>query len=163
MFKIIQKAKNSPLSSDDLNCLVNNQTNFLGIFASDQLETLRIVRPFVFFIVNLDISTQIGSHWIAIRIGRRSVEIFDSLGFSFDLWQVYPKYLLRFLSRYTKSHNFLISPVLQPPNTYTCGLYTVFFIIYRQRTTFRNCISKFSRNLFVNNLILFSFMNRLIK
>ena len=161
MQKIVQKSKSAPLSSSDLLHLVRGQQNFLGIFASDELSNLRIVKDTVFFIANLDTAYQAGSHWLAIRIGRRNVEIFDSLGFDFQLWQTYPKHLLDFLSRYSKSHNFLISPALQPPNTFTCGLYCVYFIYFRQRTTFSNCVRTFSRNFELNNEKLFHYLDKL--
>ena len=160
MQEVLEKAKTCPLSSTDLYQLVKGLPNFVGVFASDELETLRIVRNNLFFIINLDTLEQVGSHWLAVRISRKSVEIFDSLGFSLKLWQTYPKHLLNFLGRYSKSHNFLISPVLQPPNTYTCGLYCIFYIIYRQKISFSNCIRKFSRDILENNCKLYSYLDK---
>ena len=160
MQKIIKKAENSPLSTSDLAFLTNRQPNFLGIFASDELESLRVLRGPVYFIVNLDISTQPGSHWLAFRISKTTLEIFDSLGFNSFLWVKYPTQLLKFLSRYVKSHRFRISPVLQPPDSHTCGLFCVFYIYYRQKLTFTNCVKKFSRNLNLNNLLLRSLFDK---
>ena len=161
--KIVQKAKTAPLNSRDLNLLTNREPNFLGILASDELDKLRIIRPSVSFIVNLDISTEPGSHWIAIYIHKKRLEIFDSLGFNMDLWETYPKHLLKFLSKYARSHNFYVSPVLQPPNSYTCGLFCAFYIIYRKNHSFINCIKKFSKNILSNNRKLFTYMDKLVK
>ncbi len=162
MQKVVEKAKKAPLSSYDLHMLTNREPNFLGIFASNELETLRIIRPCVSFIVNLDISSEPGSHWIAIRIGRTRVEVFDSLGFTFKLWDKYPQHLITFLSRYARSHSFFISPILQPPNSFTCGLFCAFYIIYRQNHSFNNCIKKFTRDISSNNFKLFTYMDTLV-
>ena len=83
-----------------------------GQFSSDKLETVFAINNPVFLIVNLDISTQPGTHWIALRIGKRSIEIFDSLGFDFSQWLTYPTHLFKFLNRYSHSHTFYISPIL---------------------------------------------------
>ena len=162
MQKVVEKAKKAPLSSSDLMILTHREPNFLGIFASNELKTLRIIRPSVSFIVNLDISSEPGSHWIAIRIGRTRVEVFDSLGFDLKLWDKYPQHLIKFLSRYARSHSFFISPILQSPNSFTCGLFCAFYIIYRRTHSFTNCIKKFTRNISSNNLKLFTYMDTLI-
>ena len=159
--KILQKAKKAPLNSTDLCILLGKQAHFLGVFASDQLETLKIVKNGLFFIVNLDTLSQPGSHWLAIRIGRKSIEVFDSLGFNFNLWEKYPTHLLNFLSRYSRSHNFFVWPVLQPPNTYTCGLFCAFYIISRQKISFTKCVGKFSRDLHHNNQKLYRYLDKL--
>ena len=160
--KIIQKAQTSPLNSVELTILLKRQPDFLGVFASDQLEKLKILKTGIFFIVNLDTLAQPGSHWLAIRIGRKSIEIFDSLGFKLKLWQTYPRHLLNFLSRYSRSHNFYISPVLQPPNTYTCGLFCVFYVIYRHKISFSNCVKMFTRDLNHNNQKLYFYLDKLV-
>ncbi len=159
--EVIKKAQTMPLSNRDLIFLAAKVPNFVGIYASDELASLRILGESVFFIVNLDIATKSGSHWIAIRLGRKNVEIFDSLGFSYELWGQYPEHLLSFLRRYRRSHRFYISPVLQPPETLTCGLYCIYFIFYRQKLSFTACVSKFSSDLTSNNSRLFSFLNKI--
>lgn len=150
--KILKKAKEEPLKSTELLFLLSKIGSFIGCFPCDQLKTIYILRHPVFFIINTDISTLPGSHWIAVRIGNSTVEIFDSLGFSPNLWNSYPTEFLLFLNRYRASHRFLISPILQPPNTFYCGLYCVFYILYRQKISFKNCLDKFSRDLTTNNL-----------
>lgn len=151
MQETIKKAENSPLSTTDLLVLLSRERDFIGIFASDELSSIYVLIEPVFFIVNLDIAAQSGSHWISIRVGKTSVDIFDSLGFSYDLWSLYPEHLIHFLNRYKLSHRFNISPVLQQPNTYLCGLYCLYFIFYRQILSFTNCVRKFSLDLELNN------------
>ena len=151
----IKKAQKERLSKTDLIILLKDFPNFLGCFASDSLKNLSIQNFPVFLIVNFDISTQPGSHWVAIRFGKFTLEIFDSLGFYPKLWDNYPIHLFKFLSRYSLSHKFYFSPILQPGNTFTCGLFSVYFIVYRQKLSFSEFISKFYKNLSLNNSKLF--------
>ena len=162
MQKIVKKAKSAPLSTSDLRKLTQREPNFLGIFSSDQLKSLRVLKPSVSFIVNLDVAGRKGSHWVAIRIGRKQVEVFDALGFNLRLWETYSTQLLKFLSRYIHSHRFYVTPILQPPNTFTCGLFSAFYIIKRRFLTFTKCVKLFSRDIISNNVKLFSYMDKII-
>ena len=156
--KIIKKAKTSPLTSLDLSKILKKHPNFLGIFASDQIPVLCLTKYPICFIVNIDISSLKGSHWIAIYIDNSRVEIFDSLGFNPNLWTFYPKKLFHFLKSFSFTHRFLISDIYQPPNTFYCGLFCVFFILLRSSRSFRKITGNFSRNLKKNILILENFL-----
>lgn len=156
--KIIQKAKKEPLNGKDLIQILHKTKYFIGVFASDQLTTFSILKFPVYLIVNIDISTLKGSHWIALRIDHTTVEIIDSLGFKPSLWSFYPKELFDFLQSYSLSHRFLISPILQTPNSHECGLYCIYYILNRSRRSFRHCLSKFSRNITQNKFILRSLL-----
>ena len=152
--KVIEKAKNTSLTSVDLLNLLKKQPNFVGIFASDKIPIFTVSQFPISFIVNIDISDLNGSHWIALYIDNSNLEIFDSLGFNPNLWSFYPKKLFQFLQSYSFSHRFLISDIYQPPNTYHCGLYCILFILLRRRHSFRNITANFSRNLYQNFSIL---------
>jgi hypothetical protein len=147
----IKKTQKTPLSKLDLLSLLKNVPHFLGVFSVDSLKFLAVRKFPTFLIINLDISTQPGSHWLSIRIGKFTLEIFDSLGFKPSLWNRYPTELFKFLTSYSFSHKFYFSPVLQPENTLTCGLFSVYFIVYRQQISFNQCISEFYKNLTLNN------------
>ena len=121
-FKTLEKVQKEPLNKNDLLHFVKNTPNFIGIYASDAVLNLSILKYPVSLIVNLDISRLEGSHWLSIYINRKSVEIFDSLGMNPKLWGSYPSAIFKFLAAYSFSHNFYISPVIQPPFTLTCGL-----------------------------------------
>ena len=149
--KAIKKAQKEALSTSDLLQCLKSKSNFLGVFASDQLNSLHILSYPVFLITNIDTSTENGSHWISIRIDRYRVEVFDSLGLDPSLWTSYPKSLFKFLTSYSHTHRLFLSPVLQPPNTYDCGLYCIYFILYRRFVGFQTCYSKFSSNLTANS------------
>ena len=149
--KAIKKAQKEALSSIDLLQCLKSKSNFLGVFASDQLNSLHILSYPVFLITNIDTSTENGSHWISIRIDRNRVEVFDSLGLNPSLWTSYPRSLFKFLSSYSHTHRLFVSPILQPPNTYDCGLYCIYFILYRRFVDFHKCYSKFSTILTANS------------
>ncbi len=142
--KIIQKAAKSPISKKDINECLKNVSNFLGVYAADELKFCPVVKNPVFLIVNLDPQSEAGSHWISLRISDKEVEIFDSLGFNPHSWGFYPKLIFQFLSNFKYSHNFKISPVLQPPNTFSCGVFAIYFVLKRQNCTFANCTRIFS-------------------
>lgn len=156
--KILQKVKKEPLNSQDLKQFLKHEKNFIGFFPSDRLKTLYILAEPIYLILNIDNESQPGSHWIAIRIGKSTVEIFDSLGLNPQLWSFYPKDFFTFLNRYRFTHQFYITPLLQPPNSYYCGLYCVYYILYRQGISFRTCVGKFSLNLEQNNAKLASLL-----
>lgn len=149
--KAVKKAQKEPLNNFDLLACLHRVSNFIGIFPCDQLEKLRIVSYPVFVITNIDTSNEPGSHWLCLRIDKFRVEIFDSLGFNPSLWNSYPKPLFDFLASYAHSHRLYISPVLQAPNTFDCGLFCIYFLFYRRFLSFRNCCSKFSTDYSVNS------------
>jgi hypothetical protein len=154
----IKKSKKEPLNKFDLISCVNSIPHFLGVFASDELFKLSILKSPAFLIVNLDVSSQKGSHWIALRIGIRSIEIFDSLGFDPKFWNSYPSHLFRFLSGYSFTHKLIFSPILQPANTFTCGLYSIYYLRLRLKFDFNYCVRQFSSDLSVNNLKLYTLL-----
>ena len=155
--KTLQKAQKGPLSSSDITKLSRNVPNFLGVFASDQIPLLRFIQCPIFLIANIDSVSQIGSHWIAIRLGKRKIEIFDSLGFHPSLWTSYPRELIDWLKNLSLSHKIYVSSLMQEPNTYHCGLYALFFIVARQFHSFSQCCAQFSRNYSRNSEILYNF------
>lgn len=150
----IEKNQEKALSDTDLLQILKGAKNFLGVFASDELERIRILDFPAFLISNLDIRNSPGSHWICLRIDRHSIEIFDSLGFDRNLWGKFPVGLSNFFIRYRLSHKFFISPVLQPTYTQDCGFYCAFFVLYRSVYSFNKCVSTFSRLLTRNHDIL---------
>jgi hypothetical protein len=62
-------------------CCLSRVKSFLGVFPSDELPSEEITNP-CSIIVNVDASTQPGSHWLAKRFEPRSSQAyyFDSYG-----------------------------------------------------------------------------------
>jgi hypothetical protein len=113
-----------------------------------------------FLVVNVAHEQILTGHWIAIRLSKSSVEIFDSLGYKIENWGYYPSHLLKFLSNYAFSHKFKVSPVLQPKNSLFCGLYCVYFILFRAFLSFQACVNPF-RDLSVNDAVLIHLLRNL--
>ena len=115
MQKAIKKAQKTKTGISRLGLLKHLRftSNFIGVYAEDQLKTLSIHTFPCFLIVNLDPSHMQGSHWLALRISRFSLEIFDSLGFKILSWPRISCHLLNFLRRWSLHRTTFISPVIQ--------------------------------------------------
>lgn len=121
-------------SKDIYNVLQNDRRTFpvfAGVFPSDLLPMREINYPSA-FVVNLDKSSQEGSHWISI--------FFDSVGKSevFDSYGAHPlpANILRFLHRHTlKGRTKRNKRQLQSFFSTVCGAYAIFYIMHRVRGT----------------------------
>ena len=127
--------------------------------AQNQLSNIKFVQSPFIIIINIDYSDQPGSHWLALRVGRELIEIFDSLGFESKYFHHYPKSIIDFISRFKLGRTVLCTPVLQPTNSKLCGLYCIFYVINRQKSSFINCLSIFSSNLKQNDQLLLSYFH----
>ena len=156
----IRKAshKKTGINSTDINTYLNNCAvgNFLGCYAQDELRTICIKSLPVFLIVNFDHSYSSGTHWIALRIDRKRLEIWDPLGFNYNRWPNIPFLLLDFLHKYSQHRDVYLCPEIQPPHSTLCGFYCIFFVIFRSCNTFHSCTSYFSK-FTVNDKILTNF------
>lgn len=95
---------------------------FRGVFASDQIPA-----PCTpgFYIVNLDTSTEPGSHWIGLKIASRGKnEFFDSYGFAPQNTKF--KKILGKTYLYNRKK-------LQHPDSTTCGQWCLFYIFFAAR------------------------------
>ena len=144
-----------------INCILSRAPNFLGCFAQDELTSLTICSLPVYLIVNFDHSYSSGTHWIALRISKRYLEIFDPLGFNALRWPNIPHFLLDFLHKFSIHRRILISKEIQPYASTLCGFYCIYFIVYRSANTFSNCNNLFSLNLYKNDKILTNFYNKI--
>ncbi len=148
--EIVKKAKEKPLTAMDLRQCLSKISNFVGVFPSDQVHLIHFIERPIFFIVNIDRISETGSHWIAVRLGRSKVEIFDSLGFHTALWSIYPEKFINWLRALSLTHKIFVSQLTQEQNTYICGLYCIYFILYRQISTFSECCNQFSLDYSLN-------------
>ena len=82
------------LSASKINCILVNEPQFPGCFADDHLRTLSVQSFSAFLFVNLDKISQDGSHWICLRVDRKTIEIFDPFGFNSKLWPKKPFFYL---------------------------------------------------------------------
>ena len=141
------------LSTQFLTSILKDHDHFLGIFPQDYLISLRIQSFPVMFILNLDFSTQPGSHWIGIKIDKTCVYIYDSLGLKPDSWTIKPEILLDFLEQFSKSHKIYCTHRLQTYDSAFCGFYALYFIL-SSSLTFHEQIKPFCGDLKLNDIIL---------
>ena len=123
-----------------LNCF----PNFLGCFAQDSIDSLFLQSLPCTFIVNVDSHQEPGSHWLAVALFEKSIEIFDPLGFKFYNWKSVPCQLLKFIQSESLSKKLLIAPQLQPLDSQFCAFYCIYFVFHRHQMSFEQILSHFS-------------------
>ena len=145
MQKAIKKAQKTKTGISRLGILKHLQftKDFIGVYAEDQLSNLSITTFPSSLIINLDPSHMRGSHWLAIRISRSSLEIFDPLGFQILGWPRTPCHLLNFLRRWSSHRKTFISPVIQSQSSVLCGFYCIAYIVCRQVFSFNEFLKFF--------------------
>ena len=123
---------------------------YIGTFARDLMPKYKIYKRPLALIMNTDISSKPGQHWVALFIDENNIaEYLDSYGYS-PLW---PE-ILRFL----KTNNVKLVQYnehqLQSVMTSTCGAYCILFIKMRCKS-FDYCsfIKLFTKNKLANDLI----------
>lgn len=160
--KAIKKEKNKKegISACLINCILSDTSNYLGCVAQDELASLSIRSLPVYLIVNFDNSYSRGSHWIALRIDKKRLEIFDPLGFNSLRWPNTPHLLLDFLHKFSINRRIFTSKEIQPFSSTLCGFYCIFFVVYRSVHTFSDCTRYFSNILKKNDDILINFFNK---
>lgn len=116
--------------------------------------------PFI-SIVNTDISTLSGTHWIAFYINsqKQCLELFDSFGNS-----GHPHFEI--VKKFAARHNLQVvvnSYQLQTYKSLLCGYFCIYFLYYRSNgLSFKQVLNKFSKhNLNKNELIIKAFFKNI--
>ena len=139
---------------NEINQKLKNVTGYLGSFAIDELETLRISHYPSYIIINLDKRADEGSHWIGVAMFLNHVYVCDSLGTLLPT-NVFPQLLVNFLYRASFRKTLHITKQLQAVTSTTCGLYCIYFVKCMCNSSFHDFISSFKYNDFVlNDLII---------
>ena len=131
------------LTAQQLNSILNCHPYYIGTFAENQFSNITIIQFPAFIIANVDSYHMKGSHWLAIGIFEKSLEIFDPLGFTIFNWNRIPCSLLNFLHRMSVTRKVIVSPRIQPAKSHMCGYYCVFYLLLRSLTSLRRIISYF--------------------
>ena len=153
--KELQKKKNHQgLSTTELLRLMSNSKNFIGVYAENELDGLIITSFPSLLICNLDTSSQSGSHWLAIGIFKKRLEIFDPGGFRLFLWPRIPCNLLTFLHNLSVSRTVHVSKRIQSSKSSLCGFFSMFYIIARSTLSFTRIQKLFSSRLARNDSII---------
>jgi hypothetical protein len=132
---------------------------FIGVYAKDQLPTLRGTRP-VLMVVNTDNSNKPGTHWIAMFINTDgSGEYFDSFGELNNINQTFTAYMNKYCAQWVYNDTQLQSVVSK-----FCGHYCIFYCLYRSIGYNINSITAlFTRDYGLNDLLVHEFVCRRMK
>lgn len=95
---------------------------YLGCFSSDNYP--KDLKPYEFFVVNKDSSSEKGSHWMLVILSEKEIEFFDSCGAS----ELFVKQFLKFKNKIVCVYN--TTPV-QPTNSTSCGEFCIYFVYKR--------------------------------
>ena len=124
--------------------------HFIGCFSQDSLSKLNLCYP-CYLMANIDSSGEKGSHWLALKLDKDCLEIFDPLGFEIFNWKSVPCQLLEFIHYHSTDKKLLIFPRIQSDSSTFCALYCCFYILYRNFTSFKRLSRLFSTNLSEND------------
>ena len=133
---------------------------FSGVFAADTLPSNISHLP-KFLIVNSDVQSGPGQHWLALYIPPQGPpEFFDSLGLS-------PKQYLASFEQFLINHGpqYIYSDKrLQNYGSNTCGLYVLYYVILRCRGfTMHDIINNLSSNLAQNDILTLNFVHEFMR
>ena len=116
--------------------------HFRGVVSYDELWGCES-KP-GYYVVNLDVSSGPGTHWICLNLNKTRTEYFDSLGNP-------PKKIEPFLSNLKCDYIYNIKQ-LQSNQSDVCGDYSILFCFLRTRGyTFEQILNAFSENLVEND------------
>lgn len=132
------------MNTSQLRCIISCdpvlRERVLGVFAADQLPTVLPYSP-CGFIVNTDVSSQPGTHWLAFFVRDNIVECFDSYGQHLGVYNALFSPWMQRLARSVRVNR----TRLQSDTSNVCGLYCVYFL--RQRLlghSMRHIVQRFS-------------------
>ena len=132
----------------EINRRLRKIKNYLGTFALDELNDVKVSFYPTFIVINLDFRENQGTHWIAVAVYATELFVCDSLGGIIPDERL-PKNIISFLAPFVSERQVLFTRQLQPLDSGTCGLYCITFI---QQLSKYNCICEFLR-LFTSDLM----------
>ena len=147
------------LTGSDLNSALNCFPNFLGCVPEDKLDELVFGSLPCFIIVNIDTANMPGSHWIVLGIFKKSIEIFDPLGFDIFNWSRVPCNLLNFVHRLSVTRDLKLAQRIQSDSSTLCGYFCLFYMFMRKHTCLNTILSYFDSKFSCNDSILLKFFS----
>jgi len=139
------------MNTNQINRYLNKYICFRGTYPSDMLpHRLSNQRPAA-IVLNTDPSTKPGTHWVAIFFNTNgTAEYFDPFGFPPLTSNIIEFINSNALNGWSCNNITFQTPVLSQ----TCGIYCILFIRDRcSNIPFKSFISKFSRNVFLNDIL----------
>lgn len=128
------------LYGSEIEQIMKNQPNFMGVYAKNQLEKIKPKKN-MSLIFNLNNSNQSGSHWVAILNDSKMpyCEFFDSFGIR------PPKNAIKFMQKTNKPIQYN-NTKLQKNNSILCGFFCIEYIKNRNKQTPKEVFRKFVKN-----------------
>ena len=150
--KHIKKGKK--MWSTEIEDILQTSDNFLGCFPLDELPPFPQILP-ASIIVNTDISTEIGNHWLALVLDESECFYFDSFGLPI-LEETLIKYLEPYYSLVTYS-----DLCIQHIESDKCGECCILFVKHvNSKPIYENFLSQFNKNnLLQNDVIVEQWLN----
>lgn len=122
--------------------------NFLGVYPCDRIPD---IKPFTSMIINTDVSSGPGEHWIAVYIGSKTMYFFDSFGRDID---DFSNPFRNYMKNFSRDYNVKVeSRLLQSLFSNMCGYWCIFYIFCRT-CRLDSFYKYFSDNLELNDEIL---------
>ena len=149
----VKKAKKNkkPVKASQIQRILKCCPRFIGCFAEDELEGLKLKIFPCYLIVNIDSSNLDGSHWIALGLFQDRLEIMDPLGFTIFNWQRVPCTLLRFCHIFGSRRKIFVTKPIQSKFSTLCGFYCIYYVIFRQLYSLNKIQSVFGADLSQND------------
>ena len=149
------------MNEQELNQLLKSEKNYLGSFAADELNQVKIRDSPSLLIVNYDNRSDTGSHWIGVAIFLKDVYICDSLGGIAPTRNLSQGWI-NFLYLLSRSRNITLTNQLQPIDSSLCGLYAVTFVKEMASGSFEDFLRLFTTNVNTNDEII-QFLTKVYK
>lgn len=139
-----------------MNDALANIKCYKGAFPCDLLPS-KFTLP-ACFVVNTDVSTEPGEHWIALFIDKnKHAEYFDSYGLP-----PINSHIINFLNQNSTSITYN-TVTLQALNSSACGAYCILFLEFRAKNiTYCDIINIFSKNSKTNDEIAVNIASQMI-
>ena len=142
--------------SQEIENILLTSKNFLGCFAMDELPSFSQRIP-ASLIVNTDISTRTGDHWLALVLKEDECFYFDSFGLPI---------LEETLINYLKPHYHKVTYAdvcIQHVSSNKCGEFCILFVKYvNSKSTYERFLSEFNPfNIKENDIIVTSLLRNL--
>ena len=129
------------MDENELNRRLKSVPNYLGSYAVDELDEIKVSTLPFFITINLDTRIGGGTHWIALGIYENEVYVCDPLGGLLP-GKIKPQRLLDFLHLFTTNRKLFLTKQLQHSSSGTCALYCITFILQMSEN---NCLGDFLR------------------
>lgn len=145
------------LTGSEIDSVLKRYDIYLGTFASDSFRLSPEMKKQA-CIINTDMSSAPGSHWVAIINDQRSCHFFDSFGLPIYVTPILSTLKENKIKKY--SYN---SYQIQPYTSDNCGYYCIAFVLsYLAGYNYNDFLKNFSTNISKNDNICYNLICKYI-